>query len=106
MAGSLERVMRKELGLYSDIELAKHIVNPDRLKRSMNVKDLLVVKLAIGAPLTAVVAEELFAIGVKEIVIMGISGAINRKLQFGDIVICNKAIRDEGTSHHYLKNSV
>ena len=24
-----------------------------------------------------------------------------RKLDIGDIVVCDKAIRDEGTSHHY-----
>ena len=102
----VEEAMDRELELYNDRKLARHIVNSDRMNRSRQVRDLLVVKLAIGAPLTATVAEELFAIGVKEIVIMGIAGALDKRLNFGDIVVCSKAVRDEGTSHHYLKNSM
>jgi len=64
----------------------------------------LLVHLSIGAPLTAVVAEELIAIGVKELLIMGTAGSLRSELKIGSIVVCTKALRDEGVSHHYLPN--
>lgn len=47
----------------------------------------------------------MIAIGVKEIVIMGSVGGLGKTLKISDLVLCTKALRDEGTSHHYLKNS-
>jgi uridine phosphorylase len=103
---NLEKVMGKELGFSADKGLSELIPNPERIYVCRSVKGLLVIKLGIGAPLTAVVAEELYAAGVKEILIMGIAGSLSRKLDFGDLVLCDRAVRDEGTSHHYLKNSL
>lgn len=57
---------------------------------------------AIGAPVTAIVVEELIAIGVRRFVITGTAGALSPTLAIGDIVVCSDAIRDEGVSHHYL----
>lgn len=56
----------------------------------------------IGAPVTAVLVEELAAWGVKNIILVGMSGALDEGLQNGGLVVCDRAIRDEGTSHHYL----
>jgi len=36
-------------------------------------------------------------------VTIGAAGALNRHLEIGDIVLPDRAIRDEGTSHHYFK---
>jgi len=102
----LEKVMHKELTLVTDRKLSRLVINPEKIYLCRSVKGLPVVRLGIGAPLTATVADELYAAGVKEILIMGISGSLSRKLGFGDFVLCNRAVRDEGTSHHYLKNSV
>ena len=33
---------------------------------------------------------------------VGAAGAIDPKLKIGDLVLIDKALRDEGTSHHYL----
>lgn len=49
--------------------------------------------------------EELIAFGVKKFVSMGSAGTLQRSLKIGDVVVCDKAIRDEGTSHHYLESS-
>jgi uridine phosphorylase len=35
-------------------------------------------------------------------VLMTWGGTLQRDLQPGDIVVCSRAIRDEGASHHYL----
>ncbi|MBS0604522.1 MAG: nucleoside phosphorylase [Verrucomicrobia bacterium] len=56
----------------------------------------------IGAPVVAAKMEELIAWGVQQFISMGTAGSLQSKAKIGDIVVCEKAIRDEGTSHHYL----
>jgi len=56
----------------------------------------------IGAPVVANLAEEMAAWGTKRIVILSLAGTLQPDLNPGDIVIGNRAIRDEGTSYHYL----
>ncbi|MFN8402996.1 MAG: hypothetical protein U0V48_05510 [Anaerolineales bacterium] len=55
----------------------------------------------IGSPVVANLAEEMIAWGSKRIVILSLAGGLQSDLA-GDVVICNRAIRDEGTSYHYL----
>ncbi len=59
----------------------------------------------IGAPAASVVLEELIALGAKSFITIGTAGALQRNLKVGDLVVCKRAIRDEGTSYHYLKYS-
>ncbi len=61
-------------------------------------------KFGIGAPVVAILMEELIAFGVKRFLSIGIAGSLQKNLHLGSIVVCDKAIRDEGTSHHYLKS--
>jgi uridine phosphorylase len=56
----------------------------------------------IGAPIVITILEELVALGVRRFVSIGTAGALAKSLGIGDIVICDRAIRDEGVSHHYL----
>jgi uridine phosphorylase len=53
----------------------------------------------------AILLEQLIAFGVKEFLSVGIAGSLQKELRVGSIVICDKAIRDEGVSHHYLEAS-
>jgi purine-nucleoside phosphorylase len=55
-----------------------------------------------GAPIVAELAEELIALGASRLLLMTWGGALQPGLSPGDIVVCNRAVRDEGTSHHYL----
>ncbi len=56
----------------------------------------------IGAPRATLSMEMLIAWGVQDFISIGTAGAISPSLNIGDLVGCNRAIRDEGTSHHYL----
>lgn len=56
----------------------------------------------IGAPVVANLAEEMIAWGTKRLVILSLAGGLQTNLAPGDVVICNRAIRDEGVSYHYL----
>ena len=58
-------------------------------------------RLPVGAPASAIVIEELAALGVKTIVGVGTAGGLSADLKVGQTVVCSAAIRDEGTSHHY-----
>lgn len=60
----------------------------------------------IGAPATAFTLEEAIACGAKTIFEVGLSGGLQTFLQLGDIIVVTEAIRDEGTSHHYLPREV
>ncbi|MBM4408776.1 MAG: uridine phosphorylase [Chloroflexi bacterium] len=56
----------------------------------------------IGCPSTAIAVEELAAAGADTFIRVGTSGAMQRHLRTGDIAVVSGAIRDEGTSRHYL----
>lgn len=58
-----------------------------------------------GAPYASIEVEERAALGVKEFVIVGLAGSLQRGLPAGSMVVCTKALRDEGTSHHYRKTA-
>lgn len=56
----------------------------------------------MGAPVVASLAEEMIAFGIKKYVILSWAGLLQPDSNLGDVVVCNRAIRDEGVSHHYL----
>jgi len=55
-----------------------------------------------GSPMTAELAEEFAAMGVKCMILMTWGGLLQPDLKAGDIIVIDRAIRDEGTSYHYL----
>ena len=59
----------------------------------------------LGSPMIATRMEELIQFGIKKFISIGEAGALQKDLKIGEIVVCNKAIRDEGVSYHYLKSS-
>lgn len=58
----------------------------------------------IGAPDCITKVEEFIAYGVQRIVIFGKAGSLQPDIAVGDVVVCDRAIRDEGTSHHYARS--
>lgn len=56
----------------------------------------------IGAPAVTTILELMVALGVERFISIGAAGGLQKDLQAGAIVVCDKAIRDEGVSHHYL----
>lgn len=68
-------------------------------------KKLLIANLPMGAPVTAATLEEAIVCGGKEFLIIGAAGGLGVNLAISDMILCERAIRDEGTSHHYLRNS-
>ncbi len=56
----------------------------------------------VGAPLAVGLLEEAIALGCRKFIACGGAGVLNREIAVGHIVIPVAAIRDEGTSYHYL----
>ena len=56
----------------------------------------------VGAPLAAGILEEVIALGCRHFVACGGAGVLNRSLAQGHLVVPTAAVRDEGTSYHYL----
>jgi len=59
----------------------------------------------LGASFAAAIMEELIALGCRKFVACGSAGVLKSELQRGAIVIPSSAVRDEGTSYHYLAPS-
>jgi uridine phosphorylase len=55
-----------------------------------------------GSPMVVELAEELVVMGSKKMILMTWGGTLQKDIKPGDIVVCDRAIRDEGASHHYL----
>lgn len=63
---------------------------------------VLVISTGIGGPSTAICVEELALLGVKNIIRVGTSGAMQKNIKPGDLVIATSAIRAEGTTKEYV----
>ena len=58
-----------------------------------------------GAPLAGGLLEELIALGCHKFVACGSAGVLKPELCRGTVVVANAAVRDEGTSYHYMPPS-
>jgi uridine phosphorylase len=67
-----------------------------------NGNTLGVVPGTVGAPLAAVLLEHLIARGGRKFIVCGGSGVLDSSIESGHVVVPTSAIRDEGTSYHYL----
>jgi uridine phosphorylase len=56
----------------------------------------------VGAPLAAGMLEEVAALGCRSFVACGGAGVLDREIAVGHLVVPTSAVRDEGTSYHYL----
>ena len=69
---------------------------------SFNNEEIGAIRLFVGGPAAAMTLEEVIACGAKTIFEVGLSGGLQPFLQAGNIVVITEAVRDEGTSQHYL----
>ena len=59
-----------------------------------------------GGPAVALVTEQLIALGVKEIMFIGLAGSLQEEVLPGDIVLCEQSICADGTSPHYTNKEL
>jgi uridine phosphorylase len=56
----------------------------------------------VGASLTCGIFEEIIARGCRKFIVCGGCGVLDREIAVGHLIIPTHAVRDEGTSYHYL----
>ena len=61
-----------------------------------------VMSTGIGCPSTSIGIEELRLLGVDTMIRVGTSGAMRKDMRIGDLAVITGAIRDEGTTIHYM----
>ncbi|MFX0073994.1 MAG: nucleoside phosphorylase [Candidatus Hermodarchaeota archaeon] len=118
---------KKELGIFPDIDPPKGLIicySPTILNYVINHYSLTQVDnvhankffllndcdkmiaicgtIGIGAPVVGILLEELSALGITHFISIGTAGSLQKNLRLGSHIICDRAIRDEGTSHHYI----
>jgi uridine phosphorylase len=59
----------------------------------------------VGAPLAAALLDEVIALGCTRFIACGGAGVLNREIAVGRLIVPSSAVRDEGTSYHYLPPS-
>ena len=63
---------------------------------------LAVARLPIGAPAAASALELMIAAGARIVILVGSAGSLQPTLPVGSLIIAERALRHEGTSHHYM----
>lgn len=96
----LKDVPHKILGSYDTISF-----QPNVYEILINDEKITLCQAPLGAPAATQLLDWLIAYGVKEVLAFGNAGAIT-DLPENAMFIPSRAIRDEGTSFHYLKDSL
>lgn len=69
---------------------------------NVNGKRIAVIHPGVGAPMAAGILEEIIPLGLKKFIACGGSGVLDKEIAVGNIIVPRSAVRDEGTSYHYL----
>jgi uridine phosphorylase len=65
-------------------------------------KRLAAIHPGVGAALTCGILEEVIARGCRKFIVCGGCGVLDQEIAVGHLIVPTQAIRDEGTSYHYL----
>lgn len=65
-------------------------------------QDVVLLHPGMGASFAAVLFEELIALGCRKFIACGGAGVLDQAISMGHLLVPDTAIRDEGTSFHYL----
>ena len=65
-----------------------------------------IITLSIGAPAAVAACEEMMPLGLTHLLVVAASGGLQPSLPIGSAIVPERAIREEGTSHHYLPPDV
>ena len=62
---------------------------------------ILAISTGMGGPSAAICVEELADLGVRDMIRIGSCGALQKDLSLGQLVLCDRAVCDDGTSQTY-----
>jgi uridine phosphorylase len=100
----IEKVVAEHDGRQVDVLVSEIGQNPV-FEIAYGGERLALVHPGVGAPLAAGFTEELIARGCRAFVACGGAGVLVPDVALGHVVVPTTAVRDEGTSYHYLAAS-
>jgi len=68
-------------------------------------KRLAFIHPGVGAPMAAGIMEDIVAHGCRTFIVCGGCGVLEKDIAVGHLIVVSGAVRDEGTSYHYLPPS-
>ncbi|MCP4415266.1 MAG: nucleoside phosphorylase [Chloroflexi bacterium] len=83
-------------------ELGSEIGRVPVYEMAIGQEKVTVMHPGVGAPLAAAFLEELIALGCREFIACGGCGVLDGEIGLGQVLVPATAVRDEGTSYHYL----
>ncbi len=79
-------------------EMGTHLVYAMR----HNEQEIALFQPGVGGPLAATLLEEVIALGCRKFMACGGAGVLDGSIAMGELLVVTAAVRDEGTSYHYL----
>lgn len=97
----------KQAGMLEKIYEIVSVLAPNEVFRLRQDNEYVTVACptGCGAPLAGGLLEELIALGCSKFVACGGAGVLKPELSRGTVIVPTSAVRDEGTSYHYLPPS-
>jgi uridine phosphorylase len=96
----------QQKGLLTRIKKLKSEIGPHPVyKLKVNGSEVALFHPGVGAPLAAAFLEELIVLGCKKFIACGGAGVLDSQIAMGHLLVPTSAVRDEGTSYHYLPPS-
>ena len=95
----------EELGGREIGQLASEMGSVPIFEVELAGRRVAVAQAGVGAPLAAAWLDELITLGGRAFIAAGGAGALVPDLAIGHVIVPTAAIRDEGTSYHYLPAS-
>lgn len=68
-------------------------------------RPIAITRLPIGAPAATLALELMISAGARTVILVGSAGSLQPSLPIGALIIAERALRCEGTSHHYIPAS-
>lgn len=107
--GAFQPYLHRHLTRLLHAERAPHWVEPERAPLAHGQVDgapVSLILLPVGAPWTTLLCEQLIAVGARTIIAVGAAGSLDDRAPFGSLVVPTAALREEGTSYHYVPPEV
>ena len=103
-----KRLFDKLIEKFDGVEIALSSNGNGKIpiyKINYDGKEIALFMSRMGASACVVQYEELFAMGLEKLVVFGTCGVLDKNIEDLAIIIPSSAVRDEGTSYHYMKAS-
>jgi uridine phosphorylase len=88
-------------GLCDSSELVSENREYKLVNAAYEETDLTICSTGIGCPSAAIAIEELERVGVETVMRVGTTGALQREIEIGDMIVATGAAKDEGTTKRY-----